>query len=236
VRVYDKSGATSELEEGELLAEKRILVNEPLSLKGSHGFGQVRLYQASWGATGMLNSATLALGSRTLEVPMKSKTRLPGTDVMVQVDMMLPNFTVGKDNRPDTLSLEPVNPAVQVTFYQKGTATAPLWLVQNFPGVAFSEDENGFLHQAPPPPFRLAAISPVVFSGLQVAYDPGIPVLYAGFAMFLGGLCALFYLHRRKVFVWVGGGKVVVGGWSSRKDAFRREFGLIVDALKTEMG
>lgn len=193
VRVYDKAGTTSELEEGELLVEKEIRVNEPLSLPGAHGLGLVRMYQASWGATGMLKSATLAVGGKTLEIPMKSRTKLPGTGIEVEATMMLPDFRVGKDGRADTASMEPANPAVQMTFYQKGQKTAPLWLMQNFPDIVFAEDETGVLHQAPRPPFRLESVDPLLFSGLQIAYDPGIPVLYAGFAMFMFGLCMLFY-------------------------------------------
>lgn len=195
VRVYDKTGTTHELEEGELLAEQRIRVNEPLSLPGAHGLGLVRLYQASWGATGMFKSATLALGRQTLEIPMRGKTRLPGTDIEVQANSLLPDFRVSDDNRAETASMELANPAVQVTFFKGGKPSAPLWLIEAYPKAVFVEDERGVLRQAPPPPFRLAAVDPVLFSGLQVAYDPGIPVLYLGFALFLSGLCAIFYWH-----------------------------------------
>jgi len=239
IRVYDKTGTTNALEEGELLAEKRILVNEPVSLPGAHGLGMVRLYQASWGATGMVRSATLAVGDKTLEIPMGAKVRLPGTAIEVSADVMMPDFTVSAENRAETLSLEPVNPAVKVTFYKDGQPTAPLWLVQNFPEAVFVEDEKGILHQGPRPPFRLAAVDPMLFSGLQIAYDPGIPVLYGGFAMFMAGLCALFYMHRRKVWVWVVEGappRLVVGGWSSRRDAFHGEFTELVGALRAELG
>lgn len=198
------------------LASKRIVVNDPLSL------GLVRFYQASWGAGGMFRTATLQLGRSRIEVPQRKPMRIPGTSVRVEADVLMPNFTVAKGNRPDTESLDLKNPAVRFKFSMGGRNTAPLWLFVNWPELCFVEDENGVLHHGAPPPFRLAAVDPVLFSGIQAGYDPGFPVVLAGSLGWLGGMMGLFYLHRREFWILAERGRVVVGAWSSRGP---REFG-----------
>lgn len=218
------------------IARKRILVNDPLALPAK--VGQVKIYQASWGATGMFKSAVLNAAGSQVAVPMKKKVPLPGVEgIEVTADVLIPNFTVGPGNRAETASLDFRNPAVRFRFFTLGRETAPLWLFQKFPELCFTENEEGVLSQAPPPPFSLASIDPVLFSGLQAAYDPGFPVVVLGSLGLLFGLSALFYLHRRKVWVWVSpqgeACRVTIGAWSSRGEReFDREFHQMTADLK----
>lgn len=227
VRVLEKDG---------LLAQKRIVVNDPLALPAT--LGKVKIYQASWGATGMFKSATLKVAGKEVVVPMKKKVPVPGAKgIEVTADVLMPNFTVGPGNRAEAASLDFRNPAVRFRFFTLGRETAPLWLFQKFPELCFTESEEGVLSHAPPPPFSLASIDPVLFSGLQVAYDPGFPVVVLGSIGLLSGLSALFYLHRRVVWVWASSDgatcRITIGAWSSRGEReFDREFYQMTADLK----
>ena len=217
-----------------VLGSKKITVNDPLDIGG------VRFYQASWGAGGMFRSATLDLGGTRLVVGQRTPTPLPGTPIRVYADVMLPNFTIAEDGSADTGSLDLKNPAVKVHFEMKGRRTRPIWLLLNAPDVAFAEDERGTLSHAPAPPFRLAAVDPILFSGIQVGYDPGYPFVIAGALAWLAGNVLLFYLHRRRVWVLAeplgkGRSRLVLGGWSSRGAAgFRSEFEGIASHLRNQ--
>ena len=220
-----------------LLASKVIRVNDPLDIDG------VRFYQASWGAGGMFRSITLNIGKKELQIPQRSPTLIPDSKIRVVADLMLPNFKIGPDARADSASLDLQNPAIRLKFLIDGRPTRPLWLLQRSPDVAFSENEDGTLEHAPPPPFKLADVDPILFSGIQVAYDPGFPVVLGGGIAWLLGMILLFYLHRRRLWVVIGpgdspeGAKIRVGAWSSRgaRD-FRKEFETLVNRMASDLG
>lgn len=217
--------------DGVEIGRKRVVVNDPLDIGG------VRFYQASWGAGGMFRSATLKLGPKhELQLPMRAPEKIAGTPFTVQADVMMPNFTI-TDGRADTASLDLKNPAVKVTFSVGPHKTAPLWLLANDPSLCFVEDADGVLARAPKPPFSLAGIDPILFSGIQVAYDPGFKLVLAGSVLWLAGMILLFYLHRRRLWVVVEAAgdesRVSVGGWSSRGPSeFDKEFEALVGALR----
>jgi cytochrome c biogenesis protein len=217
-----------------VLGEKTIGVNDPLDIDG------VRFYQASWGAGGMFRTATLRLGEHELELPQRTPERIPDTPFTVAADLLLPDFRIN-DGRADSGSLDLKNPAVRVSFAIGPRKAKPLWLFLNNPGLCYAEDEDGMLIRAPKPPFELAAVDPVLFSGIQVAYDPGYKVVLAGSILWLLGMIGTFYLHRRRLWVVVepdgDGARVSVGGWSSRgPEEFAREFEALMRGLRAALG
>ena len=217
-----------------VLGKKTIIVNDPLNVEG------VMFYQASWGAGGMFRSVTLKVGEKTLvQMPQRTPTAIPGTPFRVEADMMLPNF-VSNGGAPDTESLDLKNPAVRFVFHMGPHKTLPIWLFESDPKLCLVENEQGRLERSPSPPFELAAIDPVLFSGIQVAYDPGYKIVIAGSLAWLAGMIALFYLHRRRLWVLVepdeGGSKISVGGWSSRGALeYEKEFGRLMESLRGKM-
>lgn len=221
---------------GEEVAAKTILVNDPLDVGG------VRFYQASWGAGGMFRSVTLKLGRHEVVLPQRTPKKIEGTPFTLEADVMMPNFTAA-GGQPDTASLDLRNPAVRLTFSVGPHKVSPMWLFANDPELCLVETPEG-LQRAPTPPFKLVDIDPVLFSGIQVAYDPGFKVVAAGSVLWLVGTVALFWLHRRRLWVIVeradrGGSIVSVGGWSSRGPReFKREFetlsARLAGALKAE--
>lgn len=218
----------------EVLGAKTINVNDPLDIRG------VRFYQASWGAGGMFRSVTLKLGHETLELPQKTPQRIAGTPFTVEADVLLPDFSIS-EGRAANASLELANPAVRFAFAVGPHKAYPLWLLKNDPSLCFVEDPEGRLSKAPPPPFFLADIDPVLFSGIQVAYDPGYRIVLVGSLLWLAGMLALFYLHRRRLWVLIepqdaGASRVSVGAWSSRgPEEFSKEFEHLMQRLRGQL-
>jgi cytochrome c biogenesis protein len=218
---------------GEVLGQKTILVNDPLSV------GNVRFYQATWGAGGMFRSVTLKIGKQELQMAQRTPTKIPGTPFAVEADMMMPNFTI-TDGGADTASLDLKNPAVRLKFHTGPHKTRPLWLVESDPELCFIESDDGTLERAPKPPFQLAGVDPILFSGIQVASDPGYPITLGGCILWLIGTCALFYMHRRRLWVLIepagDSSRVSVGGWSSRgRQEFEAEFARLMQSLRAAM-
>lgn len=222
------------LENGREIAQKRITVNDPLDAAG------VRFYQASWGAGGMFHSATLRVERQDLVVPQRKPVPVPGLPVSVTADVLAPNFRVGEDGRAESESLDLKNPALRVLFEVAGSPTRPLWLLLNDPAVAYAENDSGILMRTAVPPFRVSAIDPVYFSGIQAGRDPGYPLVVAGSVAWLFGTILIFYLHRRRIWVVFtperGAIEVTVGGWSSRgAREFQDEFDALVGRLKAAL-
>jgi cytochrome c biogenesis protein len=207
-----------------LITQSTVIVNRPLDVDG------VRFYQASWGMTGMLKSATLQVGNSRILIRRGERVPIRGTPLEVEAMMLYPDFDVDENGRPTTKSLEPNNPAVMVRFFENGEPMVAMWLFQKRPEVCLKVGPHGELTPAAHPPFRLADFKPVLFSGLQVAYDPGAQVFWIGCAILLVGLVMHFYFHHRRLLMIVreekpGESLISVGGWSSHgPEDFKEEF------------
>jgi len=77
------------------------------------------------------------------------------------------------------------------------------------------------------------------YTGLQLAKDPGMNVVWIGSALLVGGLCIMFYVAHRKVWVKIqeqenGQVKLEVTGLSNRNPvAFEQEFEDLEKQIKT---
>jgi len=213
------------------LADTTIRVNQPLDVH------HVRFYQASWGVTGMIRGVILQIGNKTISAGMKGTFPIPDEPWTGRVEHYLPDFIIGPDGQPSTASLEWKHPAVVIGFYnKKNIQIGTLVLGAPSPVTPPNEEPWGMFffaggHLPVRPPFQVLSVEPVLFSGVQVSYDPGFPVIVTGVLSMVLGLCALFYLHQRRVIVFLRPDtneekvKVDVGAWSSRgSQEFEPEF------------
>lgn len=201
-----------------LWKQGRIIVNEPLSLQG------VKVYQASWGSTGRLQRAVLDVEGRTVALEADHLVRLPGTSWQARMEEFIPDFGIGPEG-PFWKSTELKNPGLRLGLYQNGKFVARHWVfMEEIPML--NKIQKG-------PRMVIKEVDPVLFSGLQVAFNPGYPVIIAGSLFFLFGLCLLFYLHQRRLWILLepngSGTSLSMGGWSSRGPRdFERDFQTLV--------
>jgi hypothetical protein len=126
---------------------------------------------------------------------------------------------------------------VLVQFYSKDAPVAAVWVLKNHPQVCFKVLPDDRVRPEAHPPFRLRDFTPVLFTGLQVAFDPGARLVGWGCVVLLVGLGLHFYMHQRRVrfLLTEEGGSVRLraGGWSSRSGAdYEPEFKALMAALR----
>jgi cytochrome c biogenesis protein len=241
IEYYAASGAPSlyasdllVTQNGETLADQRIIVNQPLDLN------RVRFYQASWGMTETFRAATIRIAGQDLTVKPNEIHAVPGTPFSLRANRFYPSFDVDSQDMAYTRDYEGRNPALQVDFLVGGEVRGRVWILKDQPEVAFGL-QGPHVFRTAPPPFQLTDVDPVLFSGIQVGYDPGAPVFWFGAVLLLIGLSIHFYLHQRRLRVLIAGAdagcKVLIGGWSSRAPQdFQSEFDRWTDEMRGAVG
>ncbi len=167
------------LEDGQEILRKRIEVNDPLTYKG------IKFYQSSYGSAGNAFFKVRVTEKKTGEVmdlkALQGKhAQLPGG-----YSFAVTNFTENDRNFGPAMQLHVNTP--------DGKHGAPFVIWQNHPkldikrGGAFS--------------FALHGFEQPQYTGLQVARDPGVNIVWAGcFLIVFGSLTAFFFSHKR---IWV---------------------------------
>jgi len=200
---------------GQVVYDKRpIVVNDPLTYKG------ITFYQSSYGPAGdtvYTFSVTERASGKTVTVSGREKEHiaLPGGASLIPMGY--------------TDSYENFGPAAQISI-DKGNHEHgnPFIVLQNFP--TFDQQRGDAFIVA------LTGAKQKYYTGLQVAKDPGVWVVWLGCAlMVLGSSVAFFLSHRR---IWVAitavGDKtsVKIGGSAHRNQP---GFEIYFDSFKQEL-
>jgi cytochrome c biogenesis protein len=174
-----------------ILYQGPVLVNHPVSFEG------IRFYQANYGKVPS-DEVVIMLRKRhekaqVIKVVMGKGFDLPGKEGKATIIRMEEN-------------LMRMGPAVKINI-ATGKGNVQFWIFQNIEQI---EAENpGLMDQVPmfnpglfiPYVFSLAMMQTKYYTGLQVAGDPGVPVVVAGsLLLVLGFMTVFFYAHRQ---VWI---------------------------------
>ncbi len=201
------------LENGQEILRKRIEVNDPLSYKG------ITFYQSSYGPAGTgffkVKVTENATGKVTnINARMGQHTKLPGGSAFA-IDDFADNGRFGPAARIHVDSPD-------------GRHGTPFMVLKNYPD--FDVRRGGKFS------FTLVSYEQPQFTGLQVAKDPGVEIVWLGCTlMVFGSLIAFFMSHKR---IWVcleedgGKTKVTVAANAHRNQA---GFSLAFDDLKQKL-
>lgn len=75
-----------------------------------------------------------------------------------------------------------------------------------------------------------------MYTGLQVARDPGVEVVWLGCLVMMVGIYVAFFMSHRRIWVRIQDGAVTVGGNASKNQgAFQQAFEGLVTRLDTEL-
>jgi cytochrome c biogenesis protein len=202
--------------DGRVVQEKTIEVNHPLIQDG------IYFYQSSYRIQG--GAAVLQFLDRDgtprgggVRVAEGGAIRVPGTDLGIRVLRTFENH-------------QGFGPAAQVALIKANPTRDPV----GKPFVVFQNHPQFDARRGGEFVLQLAGLLPGRAStGLQVAKDPGVPLIWAGSILItLGTMMAFFAAHRR-VWVRLEDDQLTLAGAASRNlGAFREVFDRLEDELR----
>ena len=211
---------------GETLAAGSIEVNRPLR------HGSVNIYQSSYTMSERefarariayrLRGETLR---RTAEIASGAAAILGDSAAVVSALRFLPDFRMGPQGA-FSASPFPANPALEVEVSSAGEVRRG-WLFLRHPD--FNTRFGAGID------LSLEGVEPVYYTGLEFASNPGVPVLFAGFAAATLGLLFMYLCNPRVVKgIATREGLLMAGVESRWKASFEHEFEEIRETIRRE--
>ena len=193
-----------------------VIVNDPLTYKG------ITFYQSSYGAAGEGAVYHFTVRDRNGGEPVGVTARqgeraaLPGgaalrvLEATQEVSSFVPGFS---------------GPAARVEVTRGGAAPQSFIVFRNYPD--FDAQRGG--EQI----FSYVGADEKFYTGLQVAKDPGVWVVWFGCIIMVVGICMAFFMSHKRLWIRVGRGRVAIGGTASKNPAgFQLRFDELVAKLK----
>ncbi len=205
----------SVIENGREVLRKTIEVNDPLQYKG------VWFYQSSYGPAGA-STVTVTVSNpdggqrETISLSPGRHAEISGYGKISAVDY-----------RPDFQGL---GPALLVVLEKPGTQPAQFWLLKAFPEFDRQRKDTRYL--------SFAGLNEIFFTGLQVARDPGVNIVWLGCALMVIGIIIAFFLSHQRLWIRLsrgGDGRVEVvlaGSTNKNRLAFEKKFEKIQGDMK----
>ena len=210
------SSDLSIIENGREVARKTITVNDPLVHKG------IWFYQSSYGQASATARLTVVrpggaqLGSFSLAA--NEPARIEGYGVVRPVGYE-ENFQ-GK------------GPALRVIVQRTGQPAEELWISRGRPETDARRGD--------PVVLSFGGLASKMYTGLQVAKDPGVNVVWLGCLLLTAGMMLSFFVSHRRVWIRLSEGKqgkveVAAAGTANRnRPAFEKEFAAVVAGIRRE--
>lgn len=194
-----------------------VIVNDPLTYKG------ITFYQSSYGQSGEGSAYHFTVsrrnggGSTHLDLKKGEPTLLPGGAMLevVEATQDVSQFMTGF-----------AGPAAKVKLQMPGKMPDSFIVFKNHPEI--EAQRNGELI------IGYDGADEKLYTGLQVAKDPGVWVVWLGCALMTVGICMAFFLSHTRYWIRISGGKAVLGGSASKNPAaFAVKFEQLVEKIKT---
>jgi len=199
------------------LTNRPTIVNDPLSYKG------ITFYQSSYGQSGEgaayhFNLRRRGSSGEGVHVDMKKgdvATISGGATLEViestqDVRQFMPEFT---------------GPAAKVRLTTPGKGSESFVVFKNHPEV--EEQRGGDIIVG------YLGSDEKLYTGLQVAKDPGVWVVWSGCALMVIGIIMAFFMSHKRVWIRLVNGRAVMGGTASKNPAaFEQHFESLVEQVK----
>ncbi len=211
-----------------------IEVNRPFSFRG------ISFYQTSYGWDWEKAKLEITISkkndpafSRTVRAGLGERMPVSDNDVTaVSVENFVPDFVIGEGSEVQTRSLNPDNPAAQITGWKGGEKVFSGWIFAKFPD--FTQIHSG---KETDLSFALKSFEAPEFSVLEAAHDPGAGWIWAGCMLVTAGFFLAFYWppHEIRFILEEVGGRteITAGGHAAKsREAFRAEFDGLIKSLR----
>lgn len=212
---------------GAVVAEKTVEVNHPLR-HGGYNILQSSYYVAEDEFEGALLRVRPLGGAPAASVALEPGRRaaVPGTDLTVRAGRFKPDFRIIAGT-PRSVSGQMRNPALELILEGPEGSEAG-WVLPLHPGFGsrFTLARD----------IEVARFEPRYYTGLEIARNPGAPVLVTGMAMASAGLLALLLWHRRVLRGSIDADGIAAVGTHARwKVSFRGEVGAIAGEIEAAL-
>ncbi|MDD2734834.1 MAG: cytochrome c biogenesis protein ResB [Desulfuromonadaceae bacterium] len=198
----------------------RVIVNDPLSYKG------ITFYQSSYGNAGNYYfTVTDINGSNpvSLTVAGQSSVTLPDGSSLHVLEATREVSQFAKD-----LS----GPAAQVELHTPNGKAEAFVVYANHPELNIQHAKQ---HGAGPV-IHYRGAEEKMYTGLQVAKDPGVEIVWLGCLLMVVGIYVAFFMSHRRIWIRIQDGAVTIGGNASKNPgAFQQNFEALVAQLKTAL-
>lgn len=198
----------------------RVIVNDPLTYKG------ITFYQSSYGNAGnyfFIVSDLDGKNGMSLTVPAQSSVNLPDGSSMHVLETV-PDVSVYAGD----LS----GPAAQVELHTPDGRSEAFVVYANHPELNMQHAKE----HGKGPVLHYKGAEERMYTGLQVAKDPGVWVVWLGCLLMVIGIYIAFFMSHRRIWVRIQHGTVTVGGNASKNQgAFQQNFEGLVERLATEL-
>jgi len=205
----------SVIEGGREVLRKTIVVNDPLQYKG------IWFYQSSYGQAG--GTTALVSVRRTDGSPLGALSLAPNEPTPID------GYGTVRGVNYDQ-NFQGRGPALQVVVEKPGKPAENFWLPQQLPDQ--DRQRKDVLV------FSFGGLDSKMFTGLQVAKDPGVNIVWLGCALMVIGISMAFFLAHQRVWVRLAQGQdgrveVALAGSASRNRlAFEKKFEKIQTSVK----
>jgi cytochrome c biogenesis protein len=196
----------------------RVIVNDPLSYKG------ITFYQSSYGNAGNYYfTVTDINGSNpvSLTVAGQSSVTLPDGSSLHVLEATRDVSQFAKNVS---------GPAAQVELHTANGKTEAFVVYANHPELNIQHAKQ----HGTGPVIHYRGAEEKMYTGLQVAKDPGVEIVWLGCLLMIIGIYVAFFMSHRRIWIRIQDGAVTIGGNASKNPAaFQQKFEGLVARLNT---
>jgi len=207
----------SVMENGREVLRKTITVNDPLVYKG------VWFYQSGYGQEGGA-TAQVAV-SRQDGTPVGNFSLAPNEPVRIDGYGVVRGVNYEQD-------FQGKGPALQVIIEKPGRPASDLWILQGRPDLDRGRNDSLV--------FSFGGLTAKMYTGLQVAKDPGVNVVWLGCLLLTAGMMVSFFVSHRRIWIRLAEGphgkvEVTAAGSANRnRPAFEKTFASILAEVRKD--
>ncbi len=190
----------------DVLENGKTVLQRTIRVNDPLSYKGVNLYQSSYGSNLV---AAFDIGGERVELGQGAVYKKGALQLLlVRYEKQVHNF----------------GPGVQLAYLQDGQ-TQTAWFLQDVPRLK----ERTILGV----PVKLEELRNEFYTGLEVSRDPGVWIVWLGFAMILFGMYVNFFVYHRRIYLAETPDGVVVAGMAFKnREGFKEEF----ERLKEKLG
>jgi cytochrome c biogenesis protein len=194
----------------------KVIVNEPMTYKG------ITFYQSSYGQASEGSEHSITVTPRNGGTPEKFAVR-EGVVVTLKDGTLFKLLEATQEVRQFAPGFS--GPAARIEVTQKGSTPKTFIAFKNFPDVNAQRGDALI--------FGYEGSNAKQYTGLQVAKDPGVWVVWLGCTLMVLGICIAFFMSHKRIWVVVTKGHAhIYGNASKNQAAFQMQFEEISEKFK----